>query len=516
MAPQFDIVAERIRESLAAPLLGDELPAVADPRFRRMLLNAVLAPLVLMFVVAVLLVVQIGRLLHDAELVEHSDLVLSQANEVQKLTIDMETGLRGFLVTGDDLFLEPYDRALQSLRDASTELHYRARGRADQQDRVLAIDACRTRWLAYATDQIARRRAGGDYAAVVREGRGKNIMDEMRGRFRELIDIETKLRDDRANHARWASYLTFVLVGVIAVVGGAILAALARHQFGHITRTYDAAIAEARDANVLLEQRVAARTAELANVNDRLGEMNKELEAFAYSISHDLRAPLRHISGFANLLQTSIGTALVPDDAENLTTIHDTAKQAGRMVDDLLALSRVGRVAMAMSPVEVGKLVEACRRELEPDTAGRKIDWTVRPIPIVQADPSLLKMVVGNLLSNAVKYTGKRHEATIDIGPAEWPADAGPTKCAGTAVTFAVSDNGVGFDMAYVGKLFGVFQRLHRAEDFAGTGIGLANVKRIIQRLGGSVWAYGRPDGGATFYVCLPAAGTAAATHVSV
>ena len=506
MALQFDKTPEAIRGLPFNPLNSLVPTAVADPRFRRMLLNAILVPVVLMFAVALLLVVQLGRLLHDSGLVEHSDLVLSQAYDVQKLTIDMETGLRGFLVTGDDVFLEPYNRARSTLDAQSTELYYRTRGRDDQQARVRALGPCRAAWVAYSVEQIARRRAGGDYAAVVREGKGKRIMDEMRARFRELIDIETTLRDERARHARSASQVTFVLVGLIAVLGGGILAVLARHQFGRITETYDAAIAEARDANIRLEQRVVERTAELNDVNGRLGEMNKELEAFAYSISHDLRAPLRHISGFANLLQTAIGPTLTPDDAENLTTIHDTAKHAGRMVDDLLGLSRVGRVAITTTAVDVAELVEAGRRELAMDTAGREIEWSVRPIPPVRADAALLKMVIGNLLANAVKYTARREVASIDIGPAEWPPEAGPVKYVGDCVVFAVADNGVGFDMAYAGKLFGVFQRLHRAEDFAGTGIGLANVKRIVQRLGGAVWAHGVPDGGATFYVCLPAA----------
>ena len=482
--------------------------AADDPRFRRLLLNAVLVPLGLMLCVAVLLVVQIARLLHDSGMVAHSDLVLSQAFEVQKLTIDMETGVRGYLITGDERFLEPYSAARDTIAGATDELYFRTRGRDDQQARVKAIAARRVRWMAYAARLIDLRRHGGDYAGAV-NAEGKRQMDGLRAAFDELIGVETVLRDERFAHARAASTTTFILVGLIAVIGGAVLAVAARYQFAEITRTYDAAIAEARNANASLERRVLERTAELNGANAQLGEMNKELEAFAYSVSHDLRAPMRHIAGFANLLLTSLGPTLTTDDRENLTTIGDTAKLAGRMVDDLLGFSRVGRVAVAVSAVDVVALVEACRRELEPDTAGRDVRWIVHPIPPVTADPALLKMVVGNLLANAVKYTAKRESASINVGPAPWPA-AGGTGCGAGAVTFAVTDNGVGFDMAYAGKLFGVFQRLHRAEDFAGTGIGLANVKRIIGRLGGSVWAEGVPDGGATFYVCLPGADAAA------
>jgi signal transduction histidine kinase len=484
-----------------------DLASTAGPRLRQLLLSVVLVPLGLMLCVAVLLTVQIAHLLRDSGMVAHSDEVLSQANHVQKLTVDLETGLRGFLVTGDASFLEPYERALAVIDAQSAELYRRAAERPDQQARVADLDRRRGEWLAYARDQIARRRAGRDYAAVAREGYGKGLMDGMRSTFDDLLRVEEGLRAERFDDARRASRATFLLVGLIGVVGGGLLSLSARHQIGEITRTYDAAIVAARDANVRLEQRVAERTAELNDANVRLGEVNKELEAFAYSISHDLRAPMRHIAGFANLLRTSLGPTLSTDDLENLTTIGDTAKLAGRMVDDLLGFSRVGRVSVAVSTVDVVEIVEACRHELGPDTAGRDVRWIVHPIPPVRADPALLRMAVRNLLANAVKYTARRPSASINVGPAPWPPAAGPAVgCGPDAVTFAVTDNGVGFDMAYAAKLFGVFQRLHRAEDFDGTGIGLANVKRIIGRLGGGVWGEGVPDGGATFYVCLPAA----------
>ncbi len=480
-------------------------PAEADPRFRRRLLNVVLVPAGLMLAVAVLLVAQIAHLLGDSGLVAHSDLVLSQAYEVQKVTIDLETGLRGFLVTGDDLFLEPYNRGLAGIDGQVTELRWRARGRTDQQARTDEIRRRLDRWLPYAKRMIDLRRAGGTaYAAVPVNAEGKRLMDDLRAGFADLLAVEIGLRDQRQASAAWSAHATFALVAAVAVIGGGLLAVLARYQLLEIVGTYDAAIAAAFDANAHLERRVTERTSELNHANGQLGEMNKELEAFAYSVSHDLRAPMRHITGFANLMKMSLGPTLTKDDAENLATIHDTAQLAGRMVDDLLGFSRVGRVALTVTAVDIGEMVADCRRELEPDTAGRQVAWTVRPIPPVSADPALLKLVVRNLMSNAVKYTAKRPAAMIDVGPAAWPAAAGGSPPGG--VTFAVTDNGVGFDMTYAHKLFGVFQRLHRAEDFDGTGIGLANVKRIITRLGGGVFAQGIPDGGATFYVCLPAA----------
>ena len=489
------------------------MDAHGSPDFRRTLLKVAMVPVGLMAAVAVLLVWQIAHLLSDSNLVAHSDLVLAQAYDVQKLTVDLETGVRGFLVTGDEVFLEPYTRSLGVIDAASAELYRRAEGQPDPQARTKALDELRKPWLAYAAAQIERRRHGGDYAAIAREGDGKRMMDGMRTAFAELLAVETKLRDARAADAATAAHVTFALVAVLAIGGGTVLAVAARRQLVGLVDTYDRAIVAVRDANRHLEQRVAERTAELASTNGQLAEANRELEAFGYSVSHDLRAPMRHIAGFADLLRTSVGPTLSADDLENLTTIRDTAKQAGRMVDDLLMFSRIGRQSLAASAVDVSAVADQCRRDLEPDAAGRDVRWTLAPVPPVRGDPALLKMAVGNLLSNALKYTGKRPTATIDLRPADWPeAEAGPPpvpRSAGESVTFAVADNGVGFDMRYAGKLFGVFQRLHRAEDFDGTGIGLANVKRIVGRLGGGIWARGVPDGGATFYVCLPAAAAA-------
>ena len=261
-----------------------------------------------------------------------------------------------------------------------------------------------------------------------------------------------------------------------------------RDEIGRLTIASNEMADHIRDAHQQLEQRVVDRTAALAEVND-------ELESFSYSVSHDLRAPLRHVSGFASLLRESAGPRLDEQDHRYLATITEAAGRMGQLIDDLLAFSRAGRSLLTRKPVKLPALVDEVRREVSSSINGRVISWTIHPLPVVDADPAMLRQVAVNLLANAVKYTATRDQATIEVGAIQ-DNDR--------EVTIFVRDNGVGFDMQYAHKLFGVFQRLHRAEEFEGTGIGLANVRRIVQRHGGRVWAEGALNAGATFYFSLP------------
>jgi len=245
---------------------------------------------------------------------------------------------------------------------------------------------------------------------------------------------------------------------------------------------------EIRILNQELEQRVADRTSQLEAAN-------RELEAFSYSVSHDLRAPLRHINGFIELLQEQMGAGVDEKSRHYMATISDSARLMGMLIDDLLSFSRMGRQEMSKIQVDLGALVQEVIREFEPEMRGGTVHWQVANLPVVTGDRAMLRIVLVNLVSNALKFTRKCPQPEIEIG---WE----PGK--GTEMTVFVRDNGVGFDMKYVDKLFLVFQRLHRSDEFEGTGIGLATVHRIITRHGGRTWAEGEIGHGATFYFSLP------------
>jgi light-regulated signal transduction histidine kinase (bacteriophytochrome) len=301
------------------------------------------------------------------------------------------------------------------------------------------------------------------------------------------------------------------------------VAAAGEDELGQLVATFNDMLehiqqrdAQLQDAREGLERRVAERTRELERELEerrkaeaevlrlnregsvRLAELtalNREIEAFSYSVSHDLRAPLRHVNGFVDLLTAHAGDRLDDKSRRYLKVIADGAKQMGRLIDDLLSFSRTSRAEMAATSVDLDQLVREVIPEVQRDAPGRSLEWVLDPLPTVSGDRAMLRIVLTNLLSNAVKYTRNRQQARIEVGAR--PGEDG------LAVLF-VKDNGVGFDRRFADKLFGVFQRLHRAEEFEGTGIGLATVRRIINRHGGRTWAEGEPGVGATFYVTIP------------
>ena len=284
------------------------------------------------------------------------------------------------------------------------------------------------------------------------------------------------------NTVVWLSILVFVVLFLLSFV----IAYLRMKELRHIQNL--------RLVNETLEHRIHERTKEISQKNRELEDANSELEAFTYSVSHDLRSPLRHISGFVDLLIRKYRDELGADGARYIDYVKEASLNMGHLIDDLLQLSRVGRGEISEAKVDVKKLVLDCMKRIEKDFPDQTIEWKISPLESVVADYNLLTQVWINLLGNAVKYSSKAEVSLIEINCSELD----------DFIMYSVKDNGIGFDETYKDKLFTPFQRLHSSEDFEGTGIGLAIVRRIISRFGGQIWGESKPNEGATFTFILP------------
>jgi len=421
---------------------------------------------------------------NTAILIENSHLdttshdLLQLLNNVDVAMDEAENNHRRYLVTGEVVYLESFRSLTEQKPTYLRYLKELAAGSPLQEARVDQLQRLIEQQINAETAAIAKRDGGGFEAVrrIALEGAAKRELASIHRLIDEMETDERKALRRRLGESTLSTTNTIVLLALGALLQLVLLASvyyLIRH-------------------DITARRKVAA---ELQLRGELLEAANKELEAFSYSVSHDLRAPLRHIDGYASLLSKAVGDSLNEKARRYLQTISDSAKQMGQLIDDLLVFSRMGRQEMLHTTVNLDQLVKTILYDLRLDLQGREISWTIDTLPEVPGDPAMLRQVFVNLISNAIKFTSTRPIAKIAIGLER--------KSAGEITVF-VRDNGVGFDMQYLGKLFGVFQRLHRADEFEGTGIGLANVRRIVHRHGGRVWAEGIPDQGATFYVTLP------------
>jgi signal transduction histidine kinase len=391
---------------------------------------------------------------------------------------EAEGAHRRYLVTGEQAYLDAYTRVIAQKPTFTTFLKELTRDSPEQQRRAAELDQLMERQMNVESKAIAQVRERGipSVRKMALEGAGKRELEGIHQITSEMDAYERQAVNQRVIASAASTRYTIMLLAIGAVLQLVLLASvyyLIRH-------------------DVTERRRVAG---ELQRRGELLEAANKELEAFSYSVSHDLRAPLRHIDGYAALLRKAVDQSLNERAARYLQTISDAAKQMGQLIDDLLVFSRMGRQDMLQATVNMDQLIQSILFDLRPDLQRRHVSWTIASLPEAKGDPSMLRQVFMNLLTNALKFTSTKATASIEIGVESISSDE---------IVLFVRDNGVGFDMQYAPKLFGVFQRLHRADEFEGTGIGLANVRRIVHRHGGRTWADAVPEKGATFYVALP------------
>lgn len=417
-------------------------------------------------------------LIENSRLDTKSHDLLQLLNNVDEAVDEAENSHRRYLVTGEVVYLQSFRSLTEQKPTYLKYLEDLTAGSPMQAARVGRLHKLIEQQINAETGAIAKRDGGGFEAVrkIANEGAAKRELAAIHHTIGEMEVDERQALRRRLGESTLSTTNTIMLLALGAILQLVLLASVY-----YLIRL-----------DITARRKVAG---ELHHRGELLEAANKELEAFSYSVSHDLRAPLRHIDGYAALLRKATGDTLNDKATRYLQTISDSAKQMGQLIDDLLVFSRMGRQEMLQTTVNLDQLMKTILYDLRLDLQGRDISWTIDRLPEIPGDPAMLRQVFVNLISNAIKFTSTRSIAKIDIGSER--------KSSGEIILF-IRDNGVGFDMQYLGKLFGVFQRLHRTDEFEGTGIGLANVRRIVHRHGGRVWATGIPDQGATFFVALP------------
>lgn len=407
---------------------------------------------------------------------------------------DAETGQRGYLLTGRDSYLRPYQYAIKVLKLDLKELQRLLSYSPAQQKRLAAISPLLKIKLDELQYAIKLRQTQGLDAAlkIVQTDRGQQAMSQIRLLARALESEENRVYQER-DEAVAKNFKETVLFSSVAGFLGLILLIFVYMLLIREMNTRQKAN-DKLELEMVERRRVEAQNNELNRLLEKqivtLGATNKELEAFAYSVSHDLRAPLRSIDGFSKMLLSKAKEKLDDSEQRYLNNVCENSQRMGELIDDLLKLSRLTRTEMEHTDVNLSAMAQEILSGYQKQEPVRHVEMKIMDNIVVNGDKNLLRVLLDNLLGNAWKFTGKKDIAVIEFG----------LKREGDKPVYYVRDNGAGFNMKYVEKLFGVFQRLHQMEEFPGTGIGLATVARIIHRHGGKIWAEGAINQGATFY----------------
>jgi signal transduction histidine kinase len=449
---------------------------------------AILASLIVLALIAANSLFSINEFQHRSNRTIHSYEVKAKLEAALSSLKDVQNAARGFVITGKPEFLAPLEEAKRTLPATLSALKKMTADNPLQQKNLETFERQVVEVFSVLENAIELKKKSADAGAAARlvtGGAGNRLMQAIRAHVQAMQDTETALLSQREHQASLSILHTkrFILFGTLAayfVIGGAFWIIVhqmrqRRHAEAELTRSNDALLLHTR----------------------QLESSNKELESFSYSISHDLRIPLRAVSGYARMLEEDYADKIDEEGQRLLNVIIDNSKRMGVLIDDLLAFSRLGRANMSLAEVDMQALAEQLVTEMRKREECAHADIEVESVPPAWGDRALLRQVWVNLLANACKYSSTREQSRIHIG----------ATIEGDECVYAISDNGVGFDMQYYGKLFGVFQRLHSAEEFPGTGVGLAIVQRVIVRHGGRIWAEGKVDQGATFYFSLPVKG---------
>lgn len=446
----------------------------------------------------------------EDDLVTHTQAVLRTLETTLSHLVDVDTGGRAFALSGHQPYLRSYETGKVALVQDLNILRRLTADNPVQQQRCAVLKS-----------QVEAKTEASETLVTARQQTGANLTDRQLTEGEQLMDVapatiqqmiaeeeqSLKVRSQKTGASRRRTSLAMLLASFLGL-GFLFTAGFAfNREIGVSARGRAQIIA----LNADLERRVAERTAALGESEDRLEQLNErleqrvtertaqleeaneELESFTYSVAHDLRAPLRHVAGFSGILVEEFSSSLDAQAQGYLRRIQEGTRKMGQLVDELLSLARIGRQEANLQQVGINSIVKEVIGILQPEIEGRQVIWKIADLPFVECDPTLIKQVFQNLISNSLKYSRPRPVAVIEIGQ---------TQEDGHSVLF-VRDNGVGFSMKYADKLFGVFQRLHRSEDFEGTGVGLATVQRIIKKHQGRVWAEAELDKGATFYFTL-------------